>query len=95
MKAGFVYIMASKKNGTLYIGITSDLIKRCYEHKIGEIPGFTKKYKVKRLVYFEEYDSVSEAIKREKSLKKWNRSWKTKLIEKKNPHWKDLYFEIK
>lgn len=95
MKPGFVYILASRKNGTLYIGVTSDLIKRCYEHKTEKLDGFTRKYKIKRLVYFEKFDSISEAIKREKRLKKWNRQWKIELIEKMNPHWKDLYFEIK
>ena len=89
----FVYILASKRNGTLYIGITNNLIKRIYEHKQKQVEGFTKKYNINKLVYFEEYNSPKEAIAREKRLKKWNRSWKLKLIEGKNPNWKDLYIK--
>lgn len=87
----FVYILASKRNGTLYIGVTNNLIKRVYEHKQKTVEGFTKKYYVDKLVYFEEYKSPEEAIVREKKLKKWNRSWKLKLIEDKNSNWEDLY----
>lgn len=94
MKQYFVYILASKKNGTLYIGVTNDLIRRVYEHKNGLIDGFTKKYNVKNLVYYEIHQEINEAIKREKALKKWLRKWKIELIEKMNPHWKDLYDEI-
>ena len=86
----YVYILASKRNGTLYIGVTNDLIRRVYEHKNGLIEGFTKKYSVKKLVYYEQTNDVREAILREKRLKKWNRDWKIKLIEKMNPDWKDL-----
>ena len=86
----YVYILASKRNGTLYIGVTNDLIRRVYEHKNGLIEGFTKKYSVKNLVYYEQTNDVREAILREKRLKKWNRDWKIKLIEKMNPDWKDL-----
>ena len=94
MKAYYVYILASKKNGTLYIGMTSDLIKRVFEHKEGLVEGFTKKYNVKKLVYYEKTNNVEEAIKREKGLKKWKRNWKIELIEKQNPKWSDLYYEL-
>ncbi len=87
----FVYILSSKRNGTLYIGFTSDLVKRIYEHKSNIVDGFTKKYGVHDLVYFEQHQDVSEAITREKQIKKWNREWKMQLIEKNNPDWKDLY----
>ncbi len=90
----YVYILASKKNGTLYIGVTSDLVRRVYEHKYNLVEGFTKKYAVHSLVYFESTESVESAITREKQLKKWNRAWKVQLIEKVNPTWKDLYSEI-
>ncbi len=86
--------MASKRNGTLYIGVTNDLIRRVYEHKNELIDGFTKKYKVKILVHFEILNEISEAIAREKRLKKWNRQWKIELIEKDNHEWKDLYEEL-
>ena len=94
MKSYYVYILASKRNGTLYIGITSDLIKRVYEHKNNLVDGFTKKYKIHNLVYFEETNDVQSAIKREKQIKAWKRSWKIELIESKNPDWKDLYKEL-
>ncbi len=94
MKQYYVYILASKKNGTLYIGVTNDLVRRVYEHREGLIDGFTKKYNVKNLVYFEIIRNVTEAIKREKAMKKWLRKWKIELIEKSNPEWKDLYPEI-
>ncbi|MDD5011686.1 MAG: GIY-YIG nuclease family protein [Phycisphaerae bacterium] len=90
-KQYFVYILASKRNGTLYIGITNDLLKRVYEHKNNLIEGFTKKYNVHNLVYYEIHNDASVAITREKQLKKWNRPWKIELIENKNPDWKDLY----
>jgi putative endonuclease len=94
MKQYYVYILASKKNGTLYIGVTNDIIRRTYEHRNGLIEGFTKKYNVKLLVYYEIHQDINEAIKREKALKKWLRKWKIELIEKSNPNWKDLYDEI-
>lgn len=94
MKSYYVYIIASKKNGTLYIGVTNDLRKRVYEHKNNLADGFTKKYGVHTLVYYEHTNDVTGAITREKQLKKWNREWKMKLIESCNPCWKDLYEEI-
>lgn len=90
----YLYILAGKKNGTLYIGVTGDLIKRIYEHKQDIIDGFTKKYNVHDLVYYEVYQNVEEAILREKQMKKWNRKWKIRCIEEMNPEWKDLYNEI-
>ncbi|MEK7170357.1 MAG: GIY-YIG nuclease family protein [Patescibacteria group bacterium] len=89
-----VYILASQRNGTLYIGVTSNLPKRVYEHKNGEIEGFTKKYRVHILVYYECGERIGAAIAREKQLKKWNRKWKLNLIEKENPEWRDLYREL-
>ena len=95
MKKDFhVYILASKRNGTLYIGVTSDLIKRVWEHKNNFVEGFTRKYNVHKLVYFERYEDPENAIKREKRLKKYDRKWKLDLIEEKNPSWKDLYEEL-
>ena len=86
--------MASKRNGTLYIGVTSNLLRRVFEHKNNLIDGFTKKYGVHRLVYFEETTDVESTILREKQLKKWERSWKIELIEKENPTWADLYPDL-
>ena len=94
MKRGYVYIMASRKNGTLYVGVTSDLLKRITEHKEKAVSGFTEKYGVGRLVYYEETDDIKTAIQREKQLKKWNRAWKIALIETVNSQWKDLYSEL-
>ena len=93
VKAYIVYILASKRNGTLYVGVTSDLVARVYEHKHGIFPGFTKRYRVHLLVYYEIFDDIYCAIRREKQLKKWNRQWKIELIEKHNPKWEDLYGE--
>jgi len=90
----YVYILANKKNGTLYIGVTNDLMRRIGEHKSGFIEGFTKKYNIKNLVYFEIYNTINEAIIREKRLKMWNRDWKISLIEKMNPDWNDLYNDL-
>ena len=89
-----VYILASKRNGTLYIGVTSDLVKRVWQHKNDVVEGFTKKYGVHMLVYYELHASMNEAITREKQLKKWNRAWKIALIEKQNPEWVDLWPSI-
>jgi putative endonuclease len=93
-KRFWTYILASRFNGTLYIGVTSDLVKRIWEHKNNVVEGFTKKYDVHNLVYFEEHSTVENAIKREKRLKKYNREWKKNLIEKDNPRWEDLYDRI-
>tara|TARA_B100000508_G_scaffold107826_1_gene85923 strand:+ start:187 stop:504 length:318 start_codon:yes stop_codon:yes gene_type:complete len=93
-KSYWIYMLASQKNGTLYIGVTSDLIRRVYEHRNHLLEGFTKEYDVSRLVYYEEYDDIGLALTREKQLKKWNRAWKLKLIESNNPSWKDLYEDL-
>ena len=87
----YVYIMTNRIYGTLYIGVTNDIARRVWEHKEGVVAGFTKRYGLKMLVYFEEFDSISDAIRREKRLKQWNRAWKIALIEKQNPYWEDLY----
>ncbi len=90
MKTYFIYILASKRNGTLYVGTTSDLLRRIDEHKTGAVEGFTKRYTVHNLVYYEEIEDVTVAIAREKQLKNWKRNWKLALIEKGNPEWQDL-----
>ena len=90
----YVYIMASKRNGTLYVGVTSDLVRRVYEHKNGMVSGFTRKHRVHRLVYYEETNDIQEAIAREKQLKRWKRAWKVELIERDNPEWTDLYLGL-
>ncbi|OGQ02239.1 MAG: hypothetical protein A2026_18720 [Deltaproteobacteria bacterium RBG_19FT_COMBO_46_12] len=90
----YVYLLASKRNGTLYLGVTSNLIKRVNEHKNNLVSGFTQKYKIHNLVYYETTDDINSAITREKQLKKWKRTWKIELIEKNNPGWRDLYFEL-
>ena len=91
MKAGFVYIMANRKNGTIYTGVTSDLIKRIYEHREGVIGGFTKRHGCKLLVWFEAFDDLQEARLRELQMKEWKRAWKIKRIEEENLDWNDLY----
>lgn len=90
MRVYYVYMLTNKKNGVLYIGVTNDLERRIKEHKSKLIKGFTSKYKLTQLVYFEEYQNIKEAIKREKQLKKWNRDWKINLIKEVNEEWKDL-----
>ena len=90
-KPGYVYIMASQRNGTLYLGVTSDLIKRVWEHRNGIIGGFTKRYGCKMLVWYEAYDDLEEARLRELRMKEWRRAWKLELIETMNPNWDDLY----
>jgi len=90
----FVYIMASHKGGTLYVGVTSDLVKRVHDHKTGVTQGFVDRYGLSRLVWFEVHSSIEEAIKREKRIKRWLRAWKFELIEKTNPEWRDLYSTI-
>jgi putative endonuclease len=94
MHSSYVYIITNKKDGVLYIGVTSDLVKRIYEHKNGIFEGFSKKYNLDKLVYFEVYEEVYEAITREKQVKEWNRDWKVKLIEENNPDWNDLYLDL-
>jgi len=91
MKKFYVYIMCSQRNGTLYTGVTSDLIKRIFEHKNHVVEGFTEKYGVHHLVWYEQHETAGTAISREKKIKKWNRIWKLNLIERQNPEWKDLY----
>jgi putative endonuclease len=90
----YVYILSSKRNGTLYVGVTSDLVKRVYEHKNNLVEGFTKKYSVHSLVWYETHDSAESAITREKQIKKSKRVWKLEMIEQSNPEWNDLYETI-
>ena len=90
----WVYVLASRIGGTLYIGVTNDLARRVYQHREGMVDGFTKKYNVHRLVHFEQFDDAENAIRREKRLKAWNRAWKIRLIEASNPNWIDLYYQI-
>jgi putative endonuclease len=91
----FVYLMANRRNGTLYTGVTTNLLRRVWEHREGVIDGFTKTYDVKRLVWFEQHESIHDAIAREKSIKRWRRAWKMALIERDNPLWRDLYEDIR
>jgi len=93
-KASYVYILASGLNGTLYIGLTSDLVKRIWQHREGLAEGFTKRYGIKDLVWYEVHSEITEAIRREKQIKKWDRSWKVELIQESNPGWRDLYADI-
>lgn len=90
----WVYILASKLGGTLYIGVTNNLVRRMHEHRTGLVPGFTWQYGIHRLVYFEQHTDIEVAIRREKRLKKWNRAWKIRPIERLNPNWDDLYSQI-
>ena len=91
MKSGFVYIMANRKNGTIYIGVTSDLIQRVFQHRDGMVAGFTKQHGCMLLVWFEQYDDLQEARRRELQMKEWKRAWKIRLIEEQNLEWNDLY----
>jgi putative endonuclease len=94
-KTYHVYMLASRRNGTLYLGVTNNLSRRVYEHKKNALPGFTSRYNVQALVWYESYNNdINEAITREKQLKKWERAWKLKLIEDSNPIWQDLYFDL-
>lgn len=93
-KLSYVYIMASDLYGTLYIGVTSDLIRRVWQHREGVAEGFTKEYSVKKLVWFEQHNDIYAAITREKQIKQWRRDWKVELIQKKNPLWRDLFLDI-
>ncbi|HZD24659.1 MAG TPA: GIY-YIG nuclease family protein [Alphaproteobacteria bacterium] len=92
--AYYVYMMASRRNGTLYIGMTNDLVRRAFEHRKGLVPGFTKRYGVGRLVWYESHDTALAAIQREDTMKHWSRAWKLALIEAMNPDWRDLFDEI-
>ena len=91
MKPGYVYIVANRKNGTIYTGVTSDLAGRVHQHREGLVPGFTKKYRCKRLVWFEAHEDLQQARHRELQIKEWKRAWKIKLIEESNLDWEDLY----
>jgi putative endonuclease len=93
-KSAYVYMLASARYGTLYIGVTSNLVRRVWQHREGVADGFTKKYGVKRLVWYEVHNEIREAITREKQLKQWNRAWKFRLIHEANPRWRDLFEEI-
>jgi len=92
--AAWVYIITNKRDGTLYIGVTSDLPQRIWQHREGVAEGFSKQYRLKHLVWFESHDEITEAIRREKALKEWPRAWKVELIEKTNPDWDDLYSQL-
>ncbi|RJP18673.1 MAG: GIY-YIG nuclease family protein [Candidatus Abyssobacteria bacterium SURF_5] len=94
MKPSYVYILASGKNGTLYIGVTNELVKRVYQHKANLVEGFTKRYCVHDLVYYDQFEDIREAIEREEQIKRWKRRWKLQLIEESNPHWRDLYQDV-
>ncbi len=94
MKMSYVYILSSGRNGTLYIGVTNNLVKRVWEHKTKLVYGFTSQHKVNKLVYYEEYQDITVAIQREKRLKEWQRKWKIRLIEKNNPYWQDLFDQL-
>ena len=94
MQGGWVYIMTNQPNGTLYVGVTSDLARRAWEHREGVVEGFTKQYGLKRLVFVERHEDIVSAIQREKNLKHWSRAWKVKLILAANPNWDDLYDQL-
>ena len=94
MAGGCVYILSNKPNGILYVGVTSNLVQRVYQHREGVVKGFTKTYGLKRLVYYEQYDDIRNAIQREKTIKHWSRAWKVRLIYGLNPNWDDLYSSL-
>ncbi|MEJ0069922.1 MAG: GIY-YIG nuclease family protein [Pseudomonadota bacterium] len=94
MLGGWVYFMTDRPRGTLYVGVTNDLARRAWEHREGVVEGFTKRYKLKRLVYAERHDDIRVAIQREKTIKHWSRAWKIELIESQNPDWEDLYGQL-
>jgi putative endonuclease len=94
MRGGWVYIMTNRPNGTLYVGVTNDIVRRTYQHRTGAIIGFTKRYGLHDLVYFERHDDIRSAIQREKNIKEWPRAWKTRLIGHSNPEWRDLYSDL-
>ncbi len=91
MRGGYIYFVTNKPNGILYVGVTNDLVRRVYEHRTGAVAGFTKRYSLKTLVYFESFDDIRSAIQREKNIKHWSRTWKVRLILANNPEWLDLY----
>jgi len=93
-KAFSVYVLASRRNGTLYVGVTSNLVQRAWQHREGFVSSFTKEHDVKKLVWYEQHETAESAIKREKQIKKWNRAWKVELIETVNPYWNDLYPQV-
>jgi len=94
MKGGWVYIITNRPEGTLYVGVTSDIARRAWEHREGVVEGFSKRYGLKRLVYVERHETIEDAIRREKRIKRWPRAWKVDLIRKTNPYWRDLYDEL-
>ena len=94
MAGGYIYFMTNKRNGILYVGVTSDLVRRVFEHRSSFVPGFTKRYGLKRLVYFEQFATIQDAIQREHNIKHWSRTWKVRLILADNPNWNDLYDSI-
>ncbi len=94
MRGGYVYIMSNKPNGILYIGVTSDLEGRVHQHRTGALPGFTKRYGLNRLVYYEDHPDIASTIQREHNIKHWPRAWKVRLIHENNPEWRDLYEEL-
>ena len=94
MKGGWVYIVTNKRNGTLYVGVTSQIARRAWEHREGVVEGFTKRYGLKRLVYVEHHDEITNAIQREKRMKSWPQAWKINLIRESNPNWDDLYQKL-
>ena len=93
-KAFYVYVLASRRNGTLYVGVTSNLVQRAWQHREGFVSSITKEHDVKKLVWYEQHETAESAIKREKQIKKWNRAWKVELIETVNPYWNDLYPQV-
>jgi putative endonuclease len=94
MAGGFVYFVTNKRDGILYVGVTADLPRRVYEHRSGTIKGFSKSYRLKKLVYYERFDDIRDAIRREKTIKHWPRAWKVRLIHAMNPAWDDLYDQL-
>jgi putative endonuclease len=91
MHGGYVSIMSNRKHGTLYVGVTADIVRRAWEHRTGYVDGFTRRYGLERLIWFERHEEIVPAIRREKNIKDWPRAWKVRLIEKMNPEWEDLY----
>ena len=94
MRGGWVYIMTNRPSGTLYVGVTSDIVRRTYEHRTEAVPGFTKRYGLHLMVWFERHENIASAIQREKNIKEWPRAWKTRLIGHTNPEWRDLYPDL-